>query len=202
MEAFSDGVIAVIITIMVLEFKVPQQPGLAPLLALLPTLLIYALSFAYVGIYWVNHHYIVHRLRRVDGLVLWANLGLLFSLSLLPFFTSYLIEQHLQPLSVEFYALSTAVDGIAFQLLSTAVRRNLRRAKGEQKNGDDLRELTAESTKGTISVLLNVAALIVTRSHPRLGLGFLALVPPLWFVPRFLLGSGSSAPDDAAAANN
>ena len=95
LESFSDGVIAVIITIMVLEFKVPAPDGMAGLRTILPTLAVYLLSFAFTAIYWVNHHHLVHRLKRVEPLILYANLTFLFCLSLLPFFTSYLLQKHI-----------------------------------------------------------------------------------------------------------
>ncbi|WP_433967034.1 TMEM175 family protein [Tunturiibacter gelidiferens] len=97
LEAFSDGVIAVIITIMVLELKVPHQEGVAGLYTVLPTLAVYAISFAFTGIYWINHHHLVHRTEEADELVLYANLFFLFWLSLLPFFTSYVLEKNSTP---------------------------------------------------------------------------------------------------------
>ncbi len=114
LEAFSDGVIAVIITIMVLELKVPRDPGMAGFVTTIPTLAVYAQSFAFTGIYWVNHHHLIHRLKRVDHLILWTNLIFLFCLSLLPFFTNYLVEKHLDSFSVGLYAVSLLVTGVVF----------------------------------------------------------------------------------------
>src|ERR1700748_2350248 len=117
LEAFSDGVIAVIITIMVLELKVPHEMGLAGLRAVLPTLGIYAISFTFTGIYWINHHHLVHRTEEADQVILYANLGFLFCLSLLPFFTSYLLEKKMDSFSVALYVSSMIVTGFSFLLL-------------------------------------------------------------------------------------
>src|SRR6202046_4712564 len=128
LEAFSDGVIAVIITIMVLELKVPHQNGLAGLFAVLPTLCLSLISFAFTGIYWINHHHLVHRTEEADDLVLYANLGFLFCLSLLPFFTSYVLEKKLDSFSVAVYIASMVLTGFSFLLLRLAIARRLRHA--------------------------------------------------------------------------
>src|SRR3984893_2363809 len=128
LEAFSDGVIAVIITIMVLELKVPHQDGLAGLRAVLPTLCLYFISFAFVGIYWINHHHLVHRTEEADELILYANLGLLFCLSLLPFFPSYVLGKTMASFSVATYIASMIVTGFSFLLLRLAIGRRLRHA--------------------------------------------------------------------------
>src|SRR5581483_11415351 len=113
LEAFSDGVIAVIITIMVLELKVPHQDGPAGLYAIVPILLIYLLSFTFTGIYWINHRHLLERIESADRLILYANLGFLFCLSLLPFFTSYVIEKGLDSFAVALYAVSMVVTGFS-----------------------------------------------------------------------------------------
>src|SRR6201994_1729380 len=111
LEAFSDGVIAIIITIMVLEFKVPEEATLSPLLALLPHVLIYALSFLYVGIYWNNHHHMFHAAKSVTGGILWANLHLLFWLSLLPFASAWVGEHYTESLPVAVYGVLLTLCG-------------------------------------------------------------------------------------------
>jgi uncharacterized membrane protein len=121
LEAFSDGVIAIIITIMVLELKVPHERTLAALLALWPGFFSYALSFLMVAIYWNNHHHLFHLARRADAGVMWANLNLLFWLSLFPFTTAYLGENHLAPLAVGLYGANAALCAIAYYLLRHAI---------------------------------------------------------------------------------
>src|SRR5581483_4421765 len=111
LEAFSDGVIAVIITIMVLELKVPQANGIAGLRAVLPVLLIYLLSFAFTAIYWINHQHLIERIEAADARILYANLLFLFCLSLLPFFTSYLIEKSVDSFAVALYVLAMIATG-------------------------------------------------------------------------------------------
>jgi uncharacterized membrane protein len=106
LEAFSDGVIAVIVTIMVLDLKVPHADGLAGFLAVLPSIAVYLLSFLLTGLYWINHHALIDRLKHVDALILWANLFFLFTLSLIPFFTNYLVEKGIRPFPVGLYAAS------------------------------------------------------------------------------------------------
>jgi uncharacterized membrane protein len=117
LEVFSDGVIAIIITIMVLELKVPQDRSQAELLKLLPIFLSYTLSFVLVAIYWVNHHHLIHLVERVDGQILWFNLNLLFWMSLTPFATAYMGENHATSLSVALYGLVQTACSIAFLLL-------------------------------------------------------------------------------------
>ena len=123
LEAFSDGVIAVIITIMVLELKVPHENGVAGLRAVLPTLSLYLISFAFVGIYWINHHHLIHRTEEADERILYANLGFLFCLSLLPFFTSYVLEKKMDSFSVAIYVASMILTGFSFLLLRLAIEQ-------------------------------------------------------------------------------
>lgn len=121
LEAFSDGVIAIIITIMVLELKVPHEHTFAALVAMWPQFFSYALSFLIVGIYWNNHHHLVHLARKVDPAVMWANMNLLFWLSLVPFTTAYLGENHATPLAVALYGADAALCGIAYYVLRHAI---------------------------------------------------------------------------------
>src|SRR5689334_18552917 len=118
LEAFSDGVIAVIITIMVLELKVPHGTDLASLVPLLPVLLSYVLSFTYVAIYWSNHHHLLHAAQKVDGVVLWANTHLLFWLSLVPFVTGWMSENHFAPIPVASYGAVLLMAGLAYYILA------------------------------------------------------------------------------------
>jgi uncharacterized membrane protein len=121
LEAFSDGVIAIIITIMVLELKVPHEHTLAGLVAMWPAFFSYALSFLIVAIYWNNHHHLVHLARRVDPGVMWANMNLLFWLSLVPFTTAYLGENHATPLAVALYGADAALCAVAYYVLRHAI---------------------------------------------------------------------------------
>ena len=121
LEAFSDGVIAIIITIMVLEMKVPHGTDLAALKPILPVFLSYVLSFIYIGIYWSNHHHLLHVTHRVSGAILWANLHLLFWLSLVPFVTGWMGENHLAALPAALYGLVLLLAGVAYVILQAAI---------------------------------------------------------------------------------
>ncbi|HMF53561.1 MAG TPA: TMEM175 family protein [Edaphobacter sp.] len=177
LEAFSDGVLAVIITIMVLELKVPHEDSLAGLLLIAPILFVYLLSFAFTAIYWVNHHALIHRVEKCDHLVLYANLGFLFSASLLPFFTAYVIEKHADSFSVALYAASMIFTALCFLLLRLSVSRLLRQA------GNLRPEDTATQRKHIASMALYVAAIPLARSHSYLALGAITLVTIIWIIP-------------------
>jgi uncharacterized membrane protein len=177
LEAFSDGVIAVIITIMVLELKVPHQDGIAGLYAVLPTIALYALSFAFVGIYWINHHHLCHRTDEADELVLYANLFFLFCLSLLPFFTSYVLEKKLDSFSVALYASSMVVTGFSFLLLRLSIARRLRLA-GKLETQD-----TSVQHKHLYSLFTYLVAIPSAFYHPHIALGLCAFVTVIWVTP-------------------
>ena len=177
LEAFSDGVIAVIITIMVLELKVPHQDGLEGLLSVLPTLCLYLISFAFVGIYWINHHQLVHRTEEVDQLVLYANLAFLFCLSLLPFFTSYVLDKKMDSFSVALYITSMVVTGFSFLSLRLAISRRLRHA-GRLEAEDK-----AVERKNWLSLFVYLIAVPIAFQHPRISLGLTAFVTIIWITP-------------------
>jgi uncharacterized membrane protein len=177
LEAFSDGVIAVIITIMVLELKVPHLSGVAGLRPVLPTLAIYALSFTFVSIYWINHHHLVHRAEEADQAILYANLAFLFCLSLLPFFTSYLIEMKMDSFSVALYAVSMVVTGFSFLLLRLSIGWRLRHS------GSLSREDKAAEYKHWISLALYLIAIPLAFYHSYSALGIVALVTLVWIYP-------------------
>jgi uncharacterized membrane protein len=181
LEAFSDGVIAVIITIMVLELKVPSQDGMAGLYAILPSLLLYLLSFSFTGIFWMNHHHLLARIELADRLTLYANLGFLFCLSLLPFFTAYLLEKQLTPFAVSLYAYSMLSSGTAFLLLRCAVHRNLR------YTGDLRAEDQAALWKHLASLGLYLLAGLVAYFHSLLALVIIAVLTLLWAVPNLAI---------------
>jgi uncharacterized membrane protein len=177
LEAFSDGVIAVIITIMVLELKVPEHNGVAGLLSVAPTLFVYAISFAFTAIYWINHHHLIHRTEEVDESVLYANLFFLFCLSLLPFFTSWVLEKGIDSFSVALYATSMMVTGFSFLALRLAIGRRLRLA-------DRLQSLdTSVQTKHWMSLMTYLVAIPMAFYYPRIALGLCAFVTIIWITP-------------------
>ena len=182
LEAFSDGVIAVIITIMVLDFKIPKDPGLAGLLTVLPTLLVYLLSFVFVGIYWINHHHLVDRLKDVDALIMWANLDLLFWLSLTPFVTSYMIDKHFDSFSVAVYLALLLITGAAFTLLQWAITHHMTLC-GHPHNPEEAALHFAEQRKGYISLALYLVGALLAFRQPMLGLACAAIVAVLWITP-------------------
>jgi uncharacterized membrane protein len=177
LEAFSDGVIAVIITIMVLELKVPGQNGLAGIRSVLPTLCLYLISFAFVGIYWINHHHLVHRTDQADELILYANLGFLFCLSLLPFSTSYVLVKNMDSFSVAIYVASMILTGFSFLLLRLAIARRLRHA------GKFEEEDKAVERKNWLSLFVYLMAIPLAFQHPQIALGLVAFVTVIWVTP-------------------
>jgi uncharacterized membrane protein len=176
LEAFSDGVIAIIITIMVLELKVPHGETLESLMPLVPVFLSYVLSFLYVGIYWNNHHHMLHAASRVTGPVLWANLHLLFWLSLFPFTTGWMGENHFAPMPSALYGLVLLMAASAYWLLQQAIIA----AEGPTAL---LRRAVGRDWKGKLSPLLYVAAIASTFWAPWIALVIYAGAAVIWFVP-------------------
>jgi uncharacterized membrane protein len=175
-EAFSDGVIAIIITIMVLELKVPHDASLEALKHLAPLFLSYVLSFVYVGIYWNNHHHMFHAVKSVTGGILWANLHLLFWLSLIPFVTAWMGENHFDKWPVICYGFVLAMNGLAYTILAKKLIRH---------HGEDslLAHAFGSDSKGKLSVGIYAAAIAVSFIHPWIGFGFYVLVACIWFIP-------------------
>jgi len=176
LEAFSDGVIAVIITIMVLELKVPHDIDPAALVPLIPVFLSYVLSFIYVGIYWNNHHHMFHAVHHVSGGILWANLHLLFWLSLVPFVTGWMDETHFAPLQVAAYGAILLCAACAYTILTVVLVRN------HGKDSLIARALGAD-LKGKISLAIYVIAIGVAFWKPWIAGGLYALVAAIWLVP-------------------
>ena len=176
LEAFSDGVIAIIITIMVLELKVPPGGDLQALRPLLPTFLTYALSFVFVGIYWNNHHHLLHATTRINGAVLWANLHLLFWLSLTPFVTGWMGGNHFAPLPVAVYGVVLLLSAIAYFILVRAILA----AEGP---GSKLAAALGSDFKGKISAVLYLIAIPLAFVTCWLALGIYVLVALMWLVP-------------------
>lgn len=176
LEAFSDGVIAIIITIMVLEMKVPHGTDVAALLPLLPVFLSYVLSFLYVGIYWNNHHHMSHAMHKVSGGILWANLHLLFWLSLLPFATGWMGENHFAPLPTALYGIVLLMAAIAYFLLQRCIIT-------VHGNASLLARATGRDWKGKLSPLLYLAAIGLSFVTPWLACVIYAGVALMWLVP-------------------
>lgn len=176
-EAFSDGVIAIIVTIMVLELKAPEEPGLAHLWRLWPVFVAYALSFAYVGVYWVNHHRMFGHARRVTNALLWLNLALLFSLSLVPFSTAYLGTQHFSRDATLVYLATLLLPAASYVPLEHVIRRT---------GGHDdaaTRYFRQSLRKGIAATAIYVAGVALTFVSPWLGIAAAAVVAVLWFLP-------------------
>jgi uncharacterized membrane protein len=176
LEAFSDGVIAVIITIMVLEMKVPHGTDLAALLPLLPVFLSYVLSFVYIGIYWNNHHHMLHAVQRVNGRVLWANLHLLFWLSLVPFVTGWVNENHFAALPVALYGVVLFMAGTSYYLLERVLIAH-------HDRDSPLARAMGRDYKGLLSMLIYLVAIAASFVNPWVSLGLYVLVAIMWFIP-------------------
>lgn len=175
LEAFSDGVIAILITIMVLELETPEDGGLEALRALLPTLLIYVLSFVFLGIYWSNHHHLLHATDRVDGRVLWANLHLMFWLSLIPFVTAWMGEHHHLPLPTAIYGVVLLAAAIAYFILQSVIIGNHANPR--------LAEAVGRDVKGKISPVLYALAIGLAFVQTWLAQAIYVGVALMWLVP-------------------
>jgi uncharacterized membrane protein len=176
LEAFSDGVIAIIITIMVLEMKVPRGVSLEALLPLLPVFLSYVLSFIYVGIYWNNHHHMLHASSKPSGSVLWANLHLLFWLSLFPFATGWMGENHFAPVPSALYGAVLLMAGIAYLVL----QQTLIASEGQTSV---LKKAVGADWKGKLSAVLYLIAIALTFWSPWAAQAIYVAVALIWLVP-------------------
>ena len=174
--AFSDGVVAIIITIMVLELKVPHGSSLEDLAGVLPTFLSYVLSFVYVAIYWNNHHHLLYTVNRVDGLILWANTHLLFWLSLVPFATAWMGENHFEKLPTAVYGVALLMPALAYPLLQKAIVRR-------EGNDSTLATALGRDIKGKISPILYVAAIALSFVSPLLAGIIYVSVAVMWLIP-------------------
>jgi uncharacterized membrane protein len=176
LEAFSDGVIAVIITIMVLELKVPQGESPQALMPLIPSFLVYLLSYVYVGIYWNNHHHMLHAASRVTGPILWANLHLLFWLSLIPFTTGWMGQNHFATSPTALYGFVLLMCALAYRILQNQIIRS-------QGAGSILRAAVGVDLKGSLSPLLYVAGIACAFWSHWISQGLYALVAAMWLIP-------------------
>jgi uncharacterized membrane protein len=176
LEAFSDGVIAILITILVLELKVPHQADWAALRPLAPVFLTYVLSFVFLGIYWNNHHHLLHAADGISGGILWANMHLLFWLSLVPFVTGWMGENHFAAVPTAAYGLVLFCAGIAYYILVRAII-------AQEGPHSRLAAAVGRDIKGTLSPFVYLVAVCATLLHPGLAQALYALVALTWLIP-------------------
>jgi uncharacterized membrane protein len=176
LEAFSDGVLAIIITIMVLEIKVPHGNNFETLKPLIPIVISYILSFIYIGIYWNNHHHMMHTVKHVTGRILWANLHLLFWLSLVPFVTGWIGENHFDPIPMAMYGIVLLMAAIAYFLLQTQIIRS-------QGENSLLARAIGNDIKGKMSPILYSLAIASNFVSQWISGGFYILVALIWLIP-------------------
>jgi uncharacterized membrane protein len=176
LEAFSDGVIAILITIMVLELRVPHGDDRAALLPLMPVFLSYVLSFIFLGIYWSNHHHMLQLTSRINGAILWANLHLLFWLSMVPFVTSWMGENHFAELPTAIYGCVLFLSAIAYTILQ-------QRIIAEQGPNSRLKAAVGNDRKGKISALLYLSAIPLAFVHRGIAQAIYVLIALVWLVP-------------------
>ncbi|MEJ2375937.1 MAG: TMEM175 family protein [Pseudolabrys sp.] len=176
LEAFSDGVLAIIITIMVLELKVPHGEDLTALQPLLPVFFSYVLSFLYIGIYWNNHHHMLHTVKRVTGGVLWANLHLLFWLSLFPFVTGWMGENHFARAPTALYGVVLLMAAIAYTILTLTIIH-------EEGAGSLLAQAVGRDRKGKLSIVAYAVAIGLSFVNHWLAAAIYILVALVWLVP-------------------
>ena len=176
LEAFSDGVIAILITIMVLELKVPHGTGWEALRPLVPPFLTYVLSFVFLGIYWSNHHHMLHTVERVNGAILWANLHLLFWLSLIPVVTGWMGENHYAAMPTAGYGVVLLASAIAYTILAKTII-------GHEGPRSKLREAVGRDVKSKLSLVLYVAAIPLAFVARAVSLAIYVFVALVWLVP-------------------
>jgi len=176
LEAFSDGVLAIIITIMVLDLRVPQGTDLIALKPVLPVFLSYVLSFVIIGIYWNNHHHLFHSTKHVSGSILWTNMHLLFWLSLLPFATAWMGENHLASMPTAVYGFVLLMASVAFYILQRAII-------SQQGHDSLLAEAIGSDWKGRLSLVLYIASIPLAFLSAWIANVIYILVASLWFIP-------------------
>jgi uncharacterized membrane protein len=191
LEAFSDAVIAIVITIMVLELSIPHDPKLSALRPLVPVFLTYALSFVNLGIYWNNHHHLFQATARINGAILWANLNLLFWLSLFPFATGWMGENHFATVPTAVYGVVLLLAGVAYYILEMAI-------VAEHGPDSTLARALGRDRKGRLSVLLYAAAVPLAFVNRWIAVGLYVVVALMWLIPDRRLSAGfgaSTSPD-------
>ena len=181
-EAFSDGVMAIIITIMVLELKAPHDPTPASLAKMWPTFFAYVLSFAIIAIYWVNHHHLIHLVNRVDSGILWANMNLLFWISLIPWVTVYLGDNHALPFPVALYAGVSIAGAVSFYLLRASIARH-------HHHELEFKRLNRRmARKNLIAIVIYIAAIAMAFIYTPIALVMIALPAAMYFLPERGIG--------------
>lgn len=176
LEAFSDGVLAIVITIMVLELKAPEDTTFEGLLTVLPVFVSYILSFIYLGIYWNNHHHLLQITDSVNGGILWANLHLLFWLSLIPFATSWLGENYSDPLPIACYGTVLLMSAIAYRILELALIKH-------HESNHPLQQLTKKGTKENVSTLIYIISIPLAFANVWISILCFVLVAAIWLIP-------------------
>ena len=176
MEAFSDGVLAIIITIMVLEIKVPHGDNPEDLKPLLPIFISYVLSFIYIGIYWNNHHHLMHAVTKVSGSVLWSNIHLLFWLSLVPFATAWMGENHFSKWPVILYGFILMMAGVSYYILAHCLT-------GIHGKDSLLAKAIGNDRKGIASIILYITGIGCSFINPWIGFSIYVIVAAIWFIP-------------------
>ncbi|AZA46874.1 DUF1211 domain-containing protein [Chryseobacterium carnipullorum] len=176
LEAFSDGVLAIIITIMVLELKVPEGSSWASLKPIVPRILAYIFSFIYVGIYWNNHHHLFQAVKKINGSILWANLHLLFWLSLMPIATEWIGTTHFAKNPVAAYGICLIMAAVAYTILENQIIR----CEGENSR---LKEAIHSKFKEYISIIFNILGIAVSFFYPYIAIGFYYIVALIWLIP-------------------
>ena len=192
LEAFSDGVLAIIITIMVLEIHVPETADCAAFLGLLPTLTGYLLSFVFVGIYWNNHHHLLHTADKVNGAMMWANLMLLFWLSLVPFATAWMDKSHFAPFSMAAYAVLLLLCGTSFDILRRIILRSV------SENDRIKSVLNKLDFKSIFSIVCYSIAIPAAYWHKYISISLFVVVAIVWFIPSRAIEKGLEESDHNA----
>jgi uncharacterized membrane protein len=187
LEAFSDGVIAIIITIMVLELKIPHGTDWESLRPIIPSLLTYVLSFVYLAIYWNNHHHMLHVTDQINGKILWANAHLLFWLSLIPFVTGWMGENHFAPLPAAVYGTVLLAAAIAYLILQMLII-------SQQGPNSKLKAAIGKDIKGKLSPLIYVVAILMAFVNHYISAGLYVLVTLIWLIPDRRIESGLNKP--------
>jgi uncharacterized membrane protein len=176
-EAFSDGVIAIIITIMVLELKIPKEASLKALAELLPVFISYIMSFVFVGIYWGNHHHLLHTVQHVNSRIIWTNMGLLFFLSLIPFSTGWMGENHFDHLPVAVYGLNLLLCAIAFYLLQHVIM------SGQTHSSGLIEALKKQRKKGITSLIMYIVSIPCAFFYPLISALLFIASAIMWVIP-------------------
>ncbi|ESU18973.1 hypothetical protein FCR2A7T_23800 [Flavobacterium cauense R2A-7] len=176
LEAFSDGVIAIIITIMVIEFKTPGNSSFEELCKLIPKFIIYLLSFVYLGIYWINHHHLIHNINKINGKILWANLHLLFWLSFFPLATSYVGEYHFKEIPTAFYGFVLLMASVSWSILVITLNNSTKK-EGEKILHEKL------NFKSYLSIFLYFIGFLLSFIAPVIASGIYVILAVIWFRP-------------------